>query len=140
MSAFSVGVGLRLLVAAAIAAAVVVAVLAIEAAPAAGVAATAPAPHPPSGTVAIACDSTFPVARWRISLDGRALDGSASERGWRAEHPLPAGARLLIEAERVDPLDDAAGALRIAMSRSPAPGRTTLVWANGSVSTLATVP
>jgi len=96
--------------------------------------ASAPAPAPPGVTLTLT--STYAVGRWTVELDGVAVLPSASTaQGWQGRVALPVpGAEVFIHGEAADPLSSAPCALRVACGEDAAPGRSVVLWGEGSVS------
>jgi hypothetical protein len=99
-----------------------------------GVPAPAPAAAPASATLMLT--STYAVARWTVEIDGVAVAASASSaQSWQGRIALRArNAEVFIFGEAADPLAGGACALKVAYGDGVAPGRSVVLWGEGSVS------
>jgi hypothetical protein len=82
--------------------------------------------------VEIAIESTAQVARWRVTLDGDALDGAFDGHRWRGPATAAAGTHHEVLAD-LDTADDGSpAAVRITV-RGAAGTTQTVVWGQGPI-------
>ncbi|MEK7413345.1 MAG: hypothetical protein AAB263_08505 [Planctomycetota bacterium] len=82
--------------------------------------------------VAVRVESTYPVARWAVLVDGRPVSGSATATTWSGSI---SGREVLVQAERADAADLSPGALRLHIG-----SRAIVAWGEGTVSVQGSLP